>query len=147
MAYINNTDITTWMGSATVVQLTDDTGSGAADSARITEARVGAEGEVNSYLATRYAVPVDLTGEPEVSAVLRTFVLDLAPYRLRSRRPPVPADVVRRRDEAIEWLARVASGLVQLPAALAPRGPTALGTVAATGGGARTMTRDALEQL
>ena len=147
MAYINNTDITTWMGSATVVQLTDDTGSGAADSARITEARVGAEGEVNSYLATRYAVPVDLTGEPEVSAVLRTFVLDLAAYRLRSRRPPVPADVVRRRDEAIEWLARVASGLVQLPAALAPRGPTALGTVAATGGGARTMTRDALEQL
>lgn len=147
MAYINNSDITTWMGSATVVQLTDDTGSGAADAAKITEARVGAEGEVNSYLATRYAVPVDLTGEPEVSAVLRTFVLDLAAYRLRSRRPPVPADVVRRRDEAIEWLARVASGLVQLPAALAPRSPTSLGTLASAGGGARTMTRDTLEQL
>lgn len=114
---------------------------------RITEARLGAEGEANSYLAARYATPVVLTGESEVAAVLRTFVLDLAAYRLHGRKPPIPADVVRRRGEAIEWLARVASGLVQLPAVAAPSAPTSLGALADASGGERVMTRAALEQL
>lgn len=147
MSYLTNTDVTNWMGSATVIQLTDDTGSGSANEDRITEARQGAEGEANSYLATRYATPVVLTGESEVAAVLRTFVLDLAAYRLHARKPPIPADVVRRREEAIEWFARVASGLVQLPAVAAPAVPTSLGTLADSAGGERMMTRDSLEQI
>lgn len=147
MSYVTNTEITNWMGSATVIQLTDDTGSGSANAERITEARQGAEGEANSYLATRYATPVSLTGESEVAAVLRTFVLDLAAYRLHGRKPPSPADVVRRREEAIEWLARVASGLVQLPAVAAPVVPTSLGTLADASGGERLMTRESLDQV
>lgn len=147
MSYVTNSDITNWMGSATVIQLTADGGSGSANEDRITEARQGAEGEANSYVARRYATPVVLTGESEVAAVLRTFVLDLAAYRLHGRKPPIPPDVVRRREEAIEWLARVASGLVQLPAVAAPASPTSLGTLANVGGGERMMTRDALEQI
>ena len=147
MSYLTNSDITNWMGSAAVIQLTDDAGTGSADDSRITEARQGAEAEANSYLATRYATPVILTGESEVAAVLRAFVLELAAYRLHGRRPPIPTDVVRRRGEAVEWLARVASGLVQLPAVAAPAGPTSLGTVADAAGGERVMTRAALEQI
>jgi len=147
MAYLTNADVSDWLGSATVIQLTDDAGTGSADEDRISDARQGAEGEANSYLATRYATPVSFTGETEVAAVLRAFVLDLAAYRLHGRRPPIPPDVVRRREEAIEWLARVASGLVQLPAIAAPREPTSLGVLADAAGGERTMTREALDHV
>jgi phage gp36-like protein len=147
MAYITNGDIESWIGTAAYVQLTDDAGSGSADTARVSEARQGAEGEANSYLSSRYAVPVDLSGEPEVEAVLRCFVLDLAAYRLHSRKPPVPADVVRRREDAVTWLARVASGLVQLPAGVALRENAALGIVGQSLPSQRVMTRDRLEDV
>ncbi len=101
----------------------------------------------SSYLATRYQVPVDVSGDVEVAAVLRTFVLDLAAYRLHSRRPPVPVDVVRRREEAVTWLGRVASGVVQLPSAETLRENPALGTIGQTVGPLRTMTRDGLDDL
>ena len=147
MSYVTNSEIQARLGSQAYIQLTDDTGSGSADTAKIDEARLGAEGEVNSYLATRYAVPVDLSGEAEVQAVLKSFVLDLVSYRLHSRRPPVPADIVRRREEAVTWLSRVASGIVQLPSATTLAESLALGFVPQSTGPARAMTRESLESL
>ena len=147
MSYITNADIEKRVGTAAYIALTDDGGTGAADVAKVDEARMGAEGEANSYLATRYAVPVNVTLESEVAAVLKTFVLDLAAYRLHCRRPPVPADVVRRRAEAVEWLARVASGVVQLPSAAALASNGAMGTIAEAAGPGRAMTREGLSNL
>jgi phage gp36-like protein len=147
MSYITNADIETRLGTAAYVELTDDDGTGSADLAKVDEARLGAEGEANSYLATPYAVPVIIASDPEAASVLRTFVLDLAAYRLHCRRPPVPADVVRRREEAVTWLGRVASGVVQLPAATAPRANPALGLVAQTSGPPRALTRESLGDL
>lgn len=147
MAYITNTDIELFLGTPTYVQLTDDAGSGSADVNKVNQALLGAEGEVNSYLAARYRVPLDLAGESELQNVLRTFVLDLVSYRLHSRRPPVPGDVVRRRSEAVEWLARVAAGLVQLPATIARAEPTSLGVIADVRTNPRSMTRDELKDL
>jgi phage gp36-like protein len=147
MAYITNSDIQAWIGTAAYIQLTDDANTGSADAAKVDEARVGAEGEANSYLATRYSVPVDLTGETQVAAVLRNFVLDLAAYRLHSRRPPVPVDVVRRREEAVTWFSRLASGLVQLPSGAEVPENTALGLVGENSGFERTMTRETLADL
>ena len=147
MSYITNADVQAWLGTQTYVELTDDSGSGSADEAKVDEARLGAEGEANSYLATRYQVPVEVSSEPEVEAVLKSFILDLASYRLHSRRPPVPADIVRRRDEAVTWLSRVATGVVQLPAALAVPENPALGTIGQAEGPRRSMTRDSLEDV
>jgi len=147
MSYITNSDIQAWLGTAAYVALTDDAGTGSADTAKVDQARLGAEGEVNSYLATRYQVPIDVSAESEVSAVLKTFVLDLAAYRLHSRRPPVPADVVRRRSEAVEWLTRVAGGLVQLPSVLPPKENAGLGMIGRAAGPERAMTRDGLSDL
>lgn len=147
MAYITNDDIQSRIGLAAYIQLTDDAGTGSADASKVDEARLGAEGEANSYLAARYAVPVDLTGEPQVQAALRSFVLDIAAYRLHTRRPPVPEDIIRRRDDAVTWLARVASGLVQLPAASAPTENSALGILGRAAGPARLMTRESMENL
>jgi phage gp36-like protein len=146
MPYVTNADIEERLGTLAYVQLTDDAGSGTADLDKVNEARLGAEGEVDSYLAARYAVPVDLVAHPELSAVLRTFVLDLVEYRLRNRRPPVPANVARRRDEAIAWLRRAADGTVQLPAAAAPAShPTR--SPAQTVGPPRDWTRESARDL
>lgn len=147
MTYVTNADIESWLGTQTYIELTDDAGSGSADEMKVDEARLGAEGEANSYLATRYQVPLKLSSEPEVAAVLKSFVLDLVSYRLHSRRPPVPDDIVRRRDEAVTWLARVAGGLVQLPAEMAVSENTALGTIGQVVGPQRQMTRDTVEDL
>ncbi|MBN2560661.1 MAG: DUF1320 domain-containing protein [Phycisphaerae bacterium] len=147
MTYITNADIEAWLGTETYIELTDDAGSGSADPVKVDEARLGAEGEANSYLATRYRVPVDASSDAEVAAVLRIFVLDVAAYRLHSRRPPVPEDVVRRREEAVTWLSRVASGIVQMPSATPLAENPTLGMLGRAEGSDRVMTREGLEDV
>ena len=64
MAYVTNEDIEQRLGSNAYVQLTDDDGDSVADVAVVDEARLGGEGEVDSYLARRFQVPIDLTTNP-----------------------------------------------------------------------------------
>ncbi len=144
MGYITNSDIEERLGSVAYVQLADDDGNGVADVGVVDEARLGAEGEVNSYLGRRYSVPVSLTTHPDLADVLASFTLDLAEYRLRLRRPPVPDDARRRRDQAIEWLTRVAEGRIELPSAVGVAASTSRGTIAAVTGERRVLTRDEL---
>ena len=144
MAYVTNDDIETRLGTERYVGLTDDAGSGSANTAVVDEARLGAEREVDSYLARRYAVPIDVSANSGLAALLVTVVLDLVEYRLHTRRPPVPSDVVAKRDAAIGWLREVASGAVELPSA-APLGANpATGFRAATTGDDRLLSRDEL---
>ena len=103
MAYITNTDIQTRLGSAVYVQLTDDAGTGSANIAVVDESRAGAEGEVDAYLARRFAVPIDLAANPELGGILKSIALDLTEYRLRLRRPPVSAEATARRDSAASF--------------------------------------------
>ncbi len=147
MSYITNADIEERVGSDAYVQLADDDGDGQADVGVVDETRLAAEGEVNSYLARHYAVPVDLTTHADLADVLASITLDLAEYRLRVRRPPVANEVLDKRAQAIDWLARVADGSLDLPSAapVAPnttRGP--LGTVT---GEERLLSRDELSEF
>lgn len=147
MAYITNTDLQERLGAAAYVQLADDDGDGQADVGVVDEARLGAEGEVNSFLARRFQVPIDLAVHADLADVLKSITLDLAEYRLRGRRPPVSADAVRRRDQASDWLARVADGRIELPSATSVAGNTARGTIASVSGEDRLLTRDELSDL
>ncbi len=144
MAYITNADIQERLGNDSYVQLTDDDGNGSADVGVVNEARLAAEGEVNSYLARRYQVPINLTTHPDLADLLASITLDLVEFRLRSRRPPVPEDAKLRQSQALDWLARVADGRVDLPSATAIAGNTARGPLATTTGEARLLTRDEL---
>ena len=144
MGYITNADIEERVGSVAYVQLADDDGNGVADVGVVDEARLGAEGEVNSFLGRRYVVPISLATHPDLADVLASFTLDLAEYRLRLRRPPVPDDLRRRRDQAVEWLTRVAEGRIELPSAVGVAASTARGTIAATTGENRVLTHDEL---
>ncbi len=147
MAYVTNNDIEERLGTAAYIQLTDDTGSGSADIDKVDEARLGAEGEVNSYLGRRYAVPIDLAAHAEVADVLKSFVLDLVEYRLHSRRPPVPSAVSSKRNQAIAWLDRVARAEVILPSVDPIAENPATGLAAETSSNERIFTRDELDAL
>ncbi len=147
MAYVTNNDIEERLGTAAYIQLTDDTGSGSADIDKVDEARLGAEGEVNSYLGRRYAVPIDLAAHAEVADVLKSFVLDLVEYRLHSRRPPVPGAVSSKRNQAIAWLDRVAKADVILPSVEPIAENPAKGLAAETSSNERVFTRDELDNL
>lgn len=144
MAYVTDTDIEDRLGSAAYVQLTDDDGNGVADAAVVDEARLGAEGEVNSYLARRYQVPIDLTVHSELADVLKSFTLDLVELRLRARRPPVPTETLRRRADAIEWLSRIAKGTIELPSVAQVSTGSGRGSLGTTTGETRMLSRDEL---
>ncbi len=147
MSYVSNSEIESWIGTDAYIALTDDNGSGVADETKVDAVREASEGEVNSYLATRYRTPVDCTGRAEVAAVIKGVVLDLVAYRLYGRRPPVEDDVTRRRDEAVAWLARVAEGLAQLPSITPLPETGSIGITGRAAGPARAMTREGMADL
>ncbi len=144
MSYITNNDIELRLGTARYVQLSDDTGSGSADVNIVAELRDGAEGEVNSYLARRYAVPIDLTTHLPVSPLLKSITLDIVEYRLHARRREIPDDVVAKRTAATVWLQKVARGDVSLPSVTPIAENTATGIRATTIGNERVLSRDEL---
>jgi phage gp36-like protein len=147
MAYLVNSDIQARLGDGLYVQLTDDAGTGSADEAKVDEARLAAEGEVNSFLARRYAVPVDTTAFSELAGVLKSLSLDLAEFRLHSRRPPVRADVTAKRNMALKLLSEVAEGKAVLPSEEELPANGAIGPIAASAGESRHFTREEMEGL
>lgn len=147
MAYVTNINIEDRLSTATYIQLTDDDGDNVADVTVVDEARLGAEGEVNSYLARRFEVPIDLTLHTELADILKSITLDLVEYRLRSRRPPVPKDALQRRADAVNWLARVADGSVDLPSTTNVAASTTKGSIAESVGEDRLLTRDELSDF
>ncbi len=143
--YITNADIEERLGSQAYVQLADDDGDGVADVGVVNEVRHAALGEVNSYLAQRYETPIDTSVHTELTQLLKSISLDLAEYRLRSRRPPAAEIAVQRREQAVRWLRGVASGSIQLPSIKPLASNTTWGTIASALGDERLLSRDALD--
>lgn len=147
MAYVTMTDIERRLGTEKFLGLTDDNGSGAPDSGLVGEVIDGAEGEVNSYLARQYRVPIENADHPELQSLLTSITLDLVEFRLHARRPPVPSTVFAQRNDAVHWLQRVANGDIYLPADKAVAETDIRGTVASADGEPRVFTRDELSGL
>jgi phage gp36-like protein len=141
VAYITNGDIERRVGAGAYAHLADDDGDGLADEAVVDAIRVAAEGEVDSHLALRYRVPIDLDVHPELGGLLASMALDLAELRLRERRPPVAEEARRRAERALMWLTAVGAGRLVLPALTRPAGS---GVVATVRGDARVLSFDDL---
>lgn len=105
MTYAVQADMVTALGSNELVQLTDraDPATGLIDAAVLTRALEAADGEINSYLAARYTLPL-----ASVPVILRDCAIDIARYRLHDRGlPDLVADNYKHR---IAWLRDVAAG-------------------------------------
>lgn len=106
MPYATQADMQTAFGADELIQLTDraDPPVGAIDTAVLDRALEAADGEIDSYLATRYALPL-----ASVPVILRDCAADIARYRLHGR--GVPERVEKAYQARVAWLRDVARGV------------------------------------
>jgi len=123
MAYITVAALSSRLGAGLYARLTDRVSGTTADPVVAQQIVDECEAVADSYLARRYATPVDLVAHPEVAAVLAARVLDLAEYAAWRGSPFVtdlPQRVQKLAQQAGAWFEAVACGEVLLPAAVVP---------------------------
>jgi phage gp36-like protein len=116
MAYCTLNDITQAVPVTTVINLTDDAGSGAVDQGKVDTAIADAAAEIDSYCATRYTVPFAV-----VPAIIRKTAADIAVYNLYSRcAEKVPETREARYKASVKLLENISKGIVTLGEVPAP---------------------------
>lgn len=113
MTYATQADLTDRFGATELAQLTDREAGQVIDTAVLNRALADADAEIDSYLATRYALPLAST-----PVVLVRLAADMARYRLHDDR--VTEAVRQRYQDAVSLLKRLASGEVLLDGAATP---------------------------
>jgi phage gp36-like protein len=110
MSYCTISDIYKVLPQDTVMRLTDDESTGAVDEAKVTEAIESGAEEIDSYLGSRYDLPLSST-----PPVLGRLNADIAAYNLYARvKEDIPATRQTRYDNAIKFLQKVADGKLTL---------------------------------
>lgn len=117
MTYATQTDLVDRFGEPELVQRTDRVDGAVIDTVVLGRALADADAEIDSYLATRYTLPLAST-----PVVITRLACDMTRYRLYD--DGVPETVRVRYQDAVSLLKRLASGEVQLAgmAALAVAG-------------------------
>lgn len=108
MAYVTVDDLTAAFGLAEVRQLAA-TASGSLDEDKAAAFIDKASAEVDSYAATRYAVPLDADRIPDH---VKQVTLDITRFRMWGARSS--EEVRKRYDDALRWLRDLAGGKVAL---------------------------------
>jgi len=111
MAYSTLADIKNVVPEASIVQLTDDVGTGTVDQAKVDKAIADADELIDSFLRGQYATPLS-----PVPGVVNKLSVDIAVFNLYSRRPEaeMPETVLVRYREAVRLLERIQRGLALL---------------------------------
>lgn len=139
MTYATQADLQAAFGDDEIIQLTDRATppTGEIDAAVVTRVLEAADAEIDSYLASRYALPLGSTPN-----ILRDCAADLARYRLHDRGAP---EIVEANYKArIAWLRDVAAGRASLGAATETLTPASAGLPEMTSGG-RVFARDSFD--
>ena len=110
MTYATQQSLSDRFGAVELAQLTDRTNGTVIDAVVVGRALADADAEVDSYLATRYQLPL-----ASVPPVLERIASDIARYRLFE---DSATDTVRTRyEDAVKVLKSMGKGDVSLPAA------------------------------
>ncbi len=150
MSYITTTQLSQRLGATLYARLTDRVNGTTPNAAVAQELVNAAEAEADSYLARRYATPVDLVARPELANLLAARVLDLAEYAAWKSSPFVgdpPQRVHLLYAAALQWFEDIAGGKLVLPAAVPPAGPLATDERPRYAGGGRVFTAEELDGL
>lgn len=115
-SYISQADLLSKVSNAQLIQLTDDAQSGSIDATKVTQSIDEAESEVNGYVATRHSVPLS----SPIPQLIKTLAVDIAIYKLYSRRQRVPESVRKAYEDAIKKLEGISKGLMTLGVDPAP---------------------------
>src|SRR3972149_1019378 len=98
MPYATQADLLNQITQAELVQLTDDTGSGSVDSAKVDSALNAASATIDAYAGARYTLPL------QSSEKVKQVCVDLAIYELEKRRRRVRDATLAARDAALAFL-------------------------------------------
>ena len=110
MGYAVQQDLVDRFGDAELKQLTDRVNGTTIDAAVVAAALADADAEVDSYLITRYTLP--LTAVPDV---LKLTACNIARYRLYASQSVEASETVRNNyKDAVAWLRDVAAGRANL---------------------------------
>lgn len=109
MAYATLTDILDQLDEARLIELTDDEGSGAVDTAKVTKAIGDADELIDGYVGSRYAVALD-----PVPPLVRQLSVALSIYSLYARRDMVPEIRIEQFKWALRTLELISVGKVSL---------------------------------
>ncbi len=112
MSYCTKDDILTQLDEATLIQLTDDEGSGAVCAGFVTRAIDDADAEIDAYVGARHTVPLD-----PVPTIIRAMSTIIAIYNLYSRRLGPPDHIKERYRAAVSLLELIAKGTASLGSA------------------------------
>ena len=140
MAYCTQTDIEKLISPGELAALTTE-GGPTPDATVIAECIAAADGEIDGYLGTKFAVPLS-----PVPDRVKSLSVDIALYRLYIRRPLMEAPKDRRRayEDAIAFLKAVVAGTATIGAsATAP--PAVSSEVHGFGYAERIFSRDKLK--
>lgn len=137
MNYATTQDMIDRFGQDELVQLTDRSGAGVIDQVVLGRALADADADIDSYLGSRYTLPL-----PSVPSVLVRVGADIARYYLYGERIN---DLVKTRyDAAITFLQQVAKGLATLEDVAANQVVSESGGVQFVAG-RRVFSRDSLQ--
>lgn len=110
MAYITQDDIEHRIGLDDLKALADYDGDAAPDADVVAQAIADAQGEVDSYLQVKFAVPV----AAPIPAVLQMHCTGMAVYYLQLGRDSVTENYRKAYEDAIKWLKDVVAGKASL---------------------------------
>jgi len=107
MTYATQADLTDRFGATELAQRTDRTNGTVIDTVVLGRALSDADAEIDSYLATRYELPL-----PSIPVILVRLACEIVRYRLYDDGTPETVRV--RYQDAVSLLKRLSSGDVQL---------------------------------
>lgn len=114
MPYATQTDIAELYGANALV-VADHDRDGVPDTAAVTRALEAATGEIDTYLARRYQLPL-----AEVPSFLKQLCVDIALYRLALSADVASAEHRARYEDALSHLKAIADGRAALVFTPAP---------------------------
>ncbi|HZP98039.1 MAG TPA: DUF1320 domain-containing protein [Reyranella sp.] len=140
-AYTDQSELTTRFGAEELLGIADRDGDGTIDADVVTQAIAAAQATIDSYIGTRYALPL-----VTVPATVKKVCQDLARYELYTIE--APKAVSDKYDQAIAWLKDISAGRASLDApAPAAADSTQSGNTILLKGTDRRMSRHQLRKL
>ena len=101
-----------------LAHLTDSVDDGAADTDVLDEVINDAEGEIDSYMGGKYAIPVDVSLSTVLAARMKSMTLNIATWNLTAIRGDIVSDSKTRAHELlIEYLTKMSTGELSMPSA------------------------------
>lgn len=110
MVYCTITNIQASLDEQDLVRFTDDSDTGEPDQAKITEAVEDASALIDSYISGRYGAALD-----PVPKLVRSMAVDIAIYKISSRKSDAPEECRKKFDDAVKLLQRIQSGDADIP--------------------------------